>query len=537
MEAAATPKTGVPAPGRLLRAASDERLVARLRAGDERCFEVIYDRYHQPLLSFCRHMLGTREEAEDALQQVFVAAHRQLVGDDRPLQLRAWLYAIARNRCLSVLRARRETVGLDERTEPAADGLALEAQVQQRQDLREILTDLARLPEEQRAALVLAELDDLSHEEIALALDVRREKVKALVFQARETLMGFRQAREADCAPIREQLATLRGGALRRTTLQRHVAVCPGCAAFKAEVTRQRAVLGAVLPVIPGLALKDQVLAAVATSSAGAGAAGAGAGALLGGTLGGGGGAAGVGAGAAGAGAGAAATAAASGGSGLLALAGSSGLAAKALAVVAVAATAGGGAVVAQRVTENPAPRRAPLTRPAGTAAAPTTIAAPGAPAGGRPSTAPGASGTAPGRAAKGGKAAAGRSGAGRGRPATAPASAGGPGSAAAKGAQGGARGPGSATAKGATTGRARRPAAGGSRAVPKRAVPRPAATGIRGRSGAAPVKRAPATVAPGIRPKTVVPAPRRPAAATTSPLAPAPTTVPESPRTPRKPG
>src|SRR4051794_9842201 len=211
---------------RLLRGSSDERLVVAVRTGDERAFEAVYDRYHRQLLAFCRHMLGTREEAEDALQHVFIAAHGALLADDRPVQLKPWLYAIARNRCLSALRARQDVGAIDEVAEPSTDGLAVAAEVERRQDLRDTLADLARLPHDQRAALVLAELGDLNHDEIAAVLDVRAAKVKALVFQAREALAGYRDARAADCGDVREQLATLRGGALRRAPLRRHVAVC-----------------------------------------------------------------------------------------------------------------------------------------------------------------------------------------------------------------------------------------------------------------------------------------------------------------------
>lgn len=324
---------------RRLRLCADERLVARIRAGDERCFEVAYDRYHRQLLAFCRHMLGTREEAEDALQQVFVSAHRQLLADDRPVQLKPWLYAIARNRCLSTLRDRRATVAIDSAPEPSTDGLAVAAEVERRQDLKDMLGDLATLPDDERAALVLAELGDLSHEEIAVALGVRKDRIKALIFQARKTLLGSREAREADCAEIQEQLATLRGGALRRSTLRRHVAVCSACASFEGEVGRQRAALGMVLPVIPTLALKNGILTSVLASGS---AAGSGAVAVAG--LG---GAAGAGAGVAGAGsvAGAAAT----------------GLAVKVLAVVAVGGGALGVGAVVQRADRGPS---APASRP-----------------------------------------------------------------------------------------------------------------------------------------------------------------------------
>jgi RNA polymerase sigma factor (sigma-70 family) len=97
--------------------------VARVRAGDERAFELVFDRYHRSLLAFCRRMLASDEEAEDALQHTFMAAYRALRTSDRPILLKAWLYTIARNRCLSILRARREQVAFDD-GHAASDGLA-----------------------------------------------------------------------------------------------------------------------------------------------------------------------------------------------------------------------------------------------------------------------------------------------------------------------------------------------------------------------------------------------------------------------------
>jgi RNA polymerase sigma factor (sigma-70 family) len=251
--------------------------VARVRAGDERAFELVFDRYHRSLLAFCRHMLGSGEEAEDALQHTFLAAYRALRTTERPIRLKAWLYTIARNRCLSLLRARREQVAFDE-GHAAADGLA--ADVDRRAELRGLLADLEQLPEEQRAALVLFELGDHSHDEIAEVLGVRREKVKALVYQARESLAGWRRARETPCVEIREQLATARGAALKRATLRRHIARCEGCAEFEREVRRQRVAMAAVLPVVPAVGLKSAVLGAI---GAGAGAGGGGSLAGLGG--------------------------------------------------------------------------------------------------------------------------------------------------------------------------------------------------------------------------------------------------------------
>jgi RNA polymerase sigma factor (sigma-70 family) len=269
-------------PRRFVRSDSDDRLVALVRAGERAAFEELYDRYTPGLLSFCRHMLGTLDEAEDAVQHTFLAAHRALLADGREIHLKAWLYAIARNRCLSMLRARRERVGFDEELEGVPSTAGLAAEVEQREDLRALLGDLHRLPEDQRSALVLSELGAHTHDEIGEVLGVRREKVKALVFQARESLAATRLARETPCLEIREELATARGGALRRGNLRRHVEACGGCRAFRDQVSHQRAAFSILLPVVPSLALKQAVLGGAAITAGGGGVA-AGGGALAGG--------------------------------------------------------------------------------------------------------------------------------------------------------------------------------------------------------------------------------------------------------------
>ncbi|MEN3282638.1 MAG: hypothetical protein V7607_3778 [Solirubrobacteraceae bacterium] len=246
--------------GRSLRPVGDERLVAGVRAGDEDAFEAIYDRYYLGLLAFCRHMLGSRHEAEDALQHSFASAYRALRRGDSDVDLRPWLYTIARNRCLTALRSRRDEVDIDrvELERGTFDGLPLQIQV--RAELREMVEDLRRLPDEQRAALVLFELGDHSHDEIAAVLGVRREKVKALVFQARSGLLRAREARNASCVEIREQLSSLLSGLPKRGMVRAHVDRCDACAAFAREVRRQRSALAAILPVVPSAGLKASVL-------------------------------------------------------------------------------------------------------------------------------------------------------------------------------------------------------------------------------------------------------------------------------------
>jgi RNA polymerase sigma factor (sigma-70 family) len=316
---------------------SEHALIARVRAGDDEAFEALYDAYHARLLTFCRHMLGSLVEAEDVVQHTFLAAYRSLRGGYEVVDLKPWLYAIARNGCLSVVRRRREDAALDD-SAPATEGLA--AEVDRRADLRLLVRDVQRLPPDQRAALILSELGDHSHREIAAVLGVRREKVKALVFQAREALTGWRTARETPCAHVREQLATLTGSALGRSSIRRHVEQCPGCADFEAAVRGQRAALAIALPVVPAVGLR----AAVLGSTIGGGAATTGAAVSTGATM---------------------------GTAGSLAAIGAKGVAAKVLVVTVLV---GGAGAARQAIVDQPhRGREAAATRPVHAAPAPAT--------------------------------------------------------------------------------------------------------------------------------------------------------------------
>src|SRR3954454_15425875 len=259
--------------------ARDDRLVDQIRRGNEAAFEVAFERHGAGILAFCRHMLGSREEAEDVVQHTFAAAYKDLLGGGRrKIALKAWLYTIARNRCVSVLRARREHAS--ELHELPTGGVS--AQGEQRAELRELLADVRQLPEEQRAALLLAEAAGLSHAEVADVLGCEVASVKGIVFRARSSLIERRAARHTPCSEIREQLANLRGGALRRNELRHHLRRCPGCTAYREEVRRQRKLLAAALPVAPSFGLKASVMGAAGITSGAAAGGAAGGGLALG---------------------------------------------------------------------------------------------------------------------------------------------------------------------------------------------------------------------------------------------------------------
>jgi RNA polymerase sigma factor (sigma-70 family) len=184
----------------LLRAASDEKLVALTRRGRDDAFDVLAERYRGRLLGFCRHMLRSREDGEDVLQEVWIAALRAMRGDDRPIEVKPWLYKIARNRCLNHLRrptpiAVESVDGLEQgATESAADAVA------GRERLREIVADVHGLPETQRTALILREFDALSYAQIAGAMETTVPAVKSLLVRARMGLASAAEARASEAA-------------------------------------------------------------------------------------------------------------------------------------------------------------------------------------------------------------------------------------------------------------------------------------------------------------------------------------------------
>jgi RNA polymerase sigma-70 factor (ECF subfamily) len=178
------------------RAASDEQLVELVRAGDDRAFDAIHDRYEQRLVGYARQTLGgAHHDAEEVVQDAFVRALAALRADDREMALKAWLYTIVRNRALDVLRRPVRTTDLERHAPVLHDGSAdPHERLTRSEDLRDLVGGLKALPERQRTALVLHELGGASHETIARRLHVSTGGSKALVCRARAGLTKARAA-------------------------------------------------------------------------------------------------------------------------------------------------------------------------------------------------------------------------------------------------------------------------------------------------------------------------------------------------------
>jgi len=242
------------------------------RAGNPGAFEAIVDRYQGRLLGFCRQMLGSTEDAEDVLQEVFVNAYRAMLADEREIKLRPWLYRIARNRCLNHLR--KPTADAQESMDmvPTVEAATTAEKVHNREEFRQLLVDVGKLPETQRSALLLREMDAMSYEEIAQAMETSVPSVKSLLVRARISLAEASQARQLTCGEVRVDLAEAAEG-LRKLSgpVRRHVRDCEECADFRAQLRSNDKVLAALVPAGPLIALKGFIASKLGLGGTGAG--------------------------------------------------------------------------------------------------------------------------------------------------------------------------------------------------------------------------------------------------------------------------
>jgi len=322
--------------GLMLRVRSDEQLVALFRAGNDDAFRVIHDRYRQRLFAYVRRMLpyGPRSDAEDALQDVFLSAYRSLRADERPVALRAWLYRVAHNRCIDELR-RPAPIPAELPDVAASDLHDPIEQSGRREDLERLVRDLERLPEQQRSALLLRELEGLTYTEIAVTLGVSLPAVKSLLVRARMGLAEAREARDCDCEEIRVDLArTCERGVRTSARARRHLRDCKPCTTYRTALRGTSRDLAALAPAAGPIAGLAQLLG-IGGSGAAAGGGAIGSGAASGGSV--------------------------MAGGGIAAAVSTK----VAVVVCCVAVTAGGAAQIERAVDPAPAPPVAPARAPA----------------------------------------------------------------------------------------------------------------------------------------------------------------------------
>jgi RNA polymerase sigma factor (sigma-70 family) len=300
----------------------DDLLAGRAAGGNSAAFTALYERYYGPLLGYTRSILLDAEDARDATQNALESALRALPGRDTDRPLRPWLYKIAHNEAIDIMRRRRPQTEMTPALEPLVDGP--EVSSEQRGRLAELVDDLRTLPERQRGALVMRELNGLSYDEIGQALGLSNEAARRAVFDARNALHDAVDGRATECTSVRHSISDGDRRSLRARGIRAHLRSCDDCASFQRSIGTRRADLHLLAPWLSGAAVMGAI-----------GAGGAGGGALL---AGGGGGAA-----------------AASGGISWTGLP----LAVKGLAVAAAVATTGTAAVEIKHVAKPSPPATA----------------------------------------------------------------------------------------------------------------------------------------------------------------------------------
>ncbi|HEV2775655.1 MAG TPA: RNA polymerase sigma factor, partial [Solirubrobacteraceae bacterium] len=246
----------------------DERLARLAARGSEAAFAAIFERHHQALHRYCHSIVGNGHDASDALQSTMLKAYRALTGETREITLKPWLYRIAHNESISLLRARRSDAELASAAhvgDPATEGV-----IESRDRLRSLAADLTELSEQGRGALLMRELGGLEFAEIAAALGVSAAAAKQSVYESRCVLQALQEGRAMDCDVVRRTLSDGDRRMLRGKQLRGHLRSCAGCQDFERALHERPAQLAALAPPLP-LAAATAMLSGVLGAGAGGG--------------------------------------------------------------------------------------------------------------------------------------------------------------------------------------------------------------------------------------------------------------------------
>ncbi len=327
----ATPDT----PERERIALEEAGLAQAAAAGDGAAFAELYDRYEKRIFNFCLRIVGTPEDAADATQETFLSVFSRLRQRDAPVRnFAAYLYTVARHASATVLDRRRRVEPVDALPEsgaasvtaPGGDRIGLPEEATLLSSFQaDVRAASGRLPQRQREALALRELEELSYDEIAVVMGMNRNSVAQLLSRARITLgrhlrsgaLGSIASSSPDCERARPLISMRDDGEPldigSQAFLADHLAACASCRLSEQAMHEAGAAYAGLLPVAAVVGLREAVLAqaggvlgfsgaAAGAGAGGAAAGGAGAGAAGGAGAGGGGGGSGAAAGASGAG-------------------------------------------------------------------------------------------------------------------------------------------------------------------------------------------------------------------------------------------
>ncbi len=225
--------------------ATDAHLARRASAGDDDAFEKLYVRYQPRLEAYCRSIVRHDEDARDAVQSAMTKALVAL-RRDHPANVQGWLFRIAHNEAISLLRRRRPTTELvdvlhDDRLGPAGDLLL-------REELRATLEGVRALPGHLQHPLLLRELAGLSYGQVADVVGGTPAAARKAVFDARTALSADRAGRDEACSVIRQSLSEGDGRRRRARVVRSHLQSCDACCEWESAQRQRRHHLAALLP-------------------------------------------------------------------------------------------------------------------------------------------------------------------------------------------------------------------------------------------------------------------------------------------------
>jgi len=221
--------------------------VARVRAGDERAFELLYDRYRARIGVYVQALLHDHARAEDVAQEAFLSAFRRLRETDQPIHFKPWIYQIAKNACIDELRRRSRgtrEVSLEVGGDAWPPGrlllspaLSPHRAVEEKQRIEDLRGAFRGLSESHHRILVLRELEGLSYNQIGDRLGLTRQVVESTLFRARRRLSEEFADLESGrrCGRVQQWIGDAQGGAAaalsarERRQFARHLGHCRGC--------------------------------------------------------------------------------------------------------------------------------------------------------------------------------------------------------------------------------------------------------------------------------------------------------------------
>jgi RNA polymerase sigma factor (sigma-70 family) len=177
----------------------DREFIDRLVTGDQEAFRLLVERHQAKVINTCYGFLGTKEDAEDTAQEVFIEIFRSIADFRGDASLSTWIYRIAVTRSLDTVRARsrakrmdhlKHLLGMGETMhEPKApEEQAPDIQLEEKERMDLLLCTIAKLPENQRVAITLARLEGFSYAEVAGIMETTVGSVESLLVRARKNL-------------------------------------------------------------------------------------------------------------------------------------------------------------------------------------------------------------------------------------------------------------------------------------------------------------------------------------------------------------